>query len=127
MKDNAQKYPRLANVIFEGDNSDSIATMASPASINGARAIGRLFGNAMRGRFQDAESGSTMGGETLGTWTGKIFLDGFDDTSTVPRPGFYGDAGYAMFGTDYNDFLFAPERVDIVTHHYALATWSNWP
>ncbi len=124
---NAQKYPHLANVIFEGDNSDSIATMTLDASSNGAVAIANMFRDAMQGRFQDMEKGSTIQGQDLGTWTGKIFLDGFDDKSTVPRPSFYGDAGYSMFDTDYNDFTFSPAHVQIMPLKNATENWSHWP
>ncbi len=124
---NAKAYPRLANVIFEGDNSDSIATMTTHASINGARAIANLFRDAMRGGFQDVEDGTVTNGLHLGTWTGKIFLDGFDDTSTVPRPGFYGDSGYSMFDTDYNGFTFDPGSVQIIPRKNAISNWLNWP
>jgi hypothetical protein len=127
MKSNAEEYPRLANVIFEGDNSDSIATMTIAASANGAAALANLFNNAMQGRFHDLENGSQIDGQHLGTWTGKIFLDGFDDISTVPRPGFYGDAGYSMFDTNYDDFMFTPTNVQIIPLKSAIGTWLSWP
>lgn len=127
MKSEAVKYPRLANVIFEGDNSDSIATMTTASSINGAKAIANLFRDATQGGFQDVENGSRKDGLNLGTWTGRIFLDGFDDTSTVPRPGFYGDSGYSMFDTDYNDFMFSPVAVQIIARKNTIANWLHWP
>jgi len=122
-----RQYPKLTNVIFEGDNSDSIATMTLPASINGGAALANLFSSAKQGRYQDVETGNVQTGLHLGSWTGKIFLDGFDDTSSIPRPAFYGDSGYSMFDTDYNDFMFAPTRVQIITREVTTNNWKNWP
>lgn len=124
---NAKKYPKLANVIFDGDNSDSIATMTLPSSINGASAIADLFGDAEQGRYQDVETGSVKTGLHLGTWTGKIFLDGFDDPTTVPRPGFYADTGLSMFQTNNNGFMFVPGNVQIYPRQTTKANWAHWP
>jgi hypothetical protein len=112
MKGNALEYPQLANVVFEGDNSDSIATMSGAKSMNGRRALDILF------RHASTSSGS---------WSGKIFMDGFDDTSTVPRPRFYGDSGYSLLTTNYSDFMFTPPQPQIWLNTHSMAAWSNWP
>jgi hypothetical protein len=127
MRINAKDNPQLANVIFEGDNSDSIATMTLPVSVNGATALGNLFNAAAQGGYQDVEQNSVTKGLHLGSWSGRIFLDGFDDTSSIPRPSFYGDAGYSMFDTDYKDFMFAPATVQIIRRSDTIDNWRHWP
>ena len=122
-----KKYPTLSNVIFEGDNSDSIATLILPDSVNGGTALANLFTNAMQGSYADVEKATQEKNLTLGSWTGKIFLDGFDDTSTIPRPGFYADTGLSMFDTSYNGFTFAPSNVQIIARKNTSANWLHWP
>ena len=111
LNSNAEAYPQLANVIFDGDDSDSLATMTVNSSANAEMAVSELFSNAAQGIYHDVENGTETDAQTLGTWTGKIFLDGFDDLTTPPLPHFYGDAGYSMFDTNYNDFMFLPVSV----------------
>jgi hypothetical protein len=126
LNSNAQAYPQLANVIFEGDNSDSLATMTLGKSANSEMALTQLFSNAAQGRYQDAETGIETDG-TFGSWTGKIFIDAFDDVTSVPRPDFYGDKGYSLSDTNFNDFMFTPTSAQIIPRQKTMAIWSSWP
>ena len=73
MQANAATYPRLTNVIFDGDSSDSIATMTLPVSFNGAVAMGNLFSGLKQGNFQNPATGAKILFANLGTWTGQDF------------------------------------------------------
>ncbi len=124
---NAATYPNLANVIFEGDNSDSFNTMLRTSTSlgaedwYGAEALTNMFTNAVNDKDP---YGNSVG--NIGKWTGKLFLDGYNDTSASTSK-YLSDSGQSMFGTSYDDFTFSPTSQTITEWGDTVSAWVHWP
>jgi len=116
----AAQYPHHANVIFVGDNSDSIATMDDAGKASCAAAEPLCAVQAVSHLFNQAAAGG-------GGWDGRLFINGIEDASTETiAPGNSSDDGRTLTYIPY-DPLSLQGSMAVITNRQTLNLWQSWP
>jgi hypothetical protein len=116
----AGQYSRHANVVFVGDNSDSVATMVDMRKAACTPSEPLCAVQALSHLFIEA---ATHGGD----WNGRLFINGIEDASTETMAhGQSSDNGRSLNFIDYNP-LSSQGSTEIIKDDQTLSLWQSWP